>query len=458
MPNMPEVNSQSVEASELIVHDIQFRELTKFPNQLLGIAPIGEHKLTTHMKRLLPALYALVQQTGIADRYYVSLQWVLNEAKLVGLSSKQVIEVFDSMRKISVKYNYRDSDYEWKIRTGLLTMVGEADHLLSKNKIYTFSMDPFLINAIINERGFFTKISLFVLVNLSKGQSISLYQICRMIASIRDKKFAEIDADGYVFTKWYAIDELIPILAGETKLESLDKKTNTYQPMPYKAIKRTYISGAIDEINALDLSDITVKCDERKKQRKVTHIRFGVKLREDVTVNKVVQKSVHDVPQALLNFGLQPSLVDQYIARFPLEYLKANIVYIQDRRFAKENPIKNLIQYTKAALEANYAGEIIADQNLNAKYQLDVLSLQEEEGRAREERIERERKLRNEQFTRFELLEDAPKEVLWDQILADMQVDQPQLLQLANGDKEDRRIKNWAAYWLYNKDYFNLNY
>jgi hypothetical protein len=196
----------------------------------------------------------------------------------------------------------------------------------------------------------FARINLTIQNRFSSKHALALYELFT-------------DYKGVKQTPWIRMQDFRELMGLEN---------NEYPE--YKLLKYHVISKSIKEINKE--SDLSIKLDTKKSQRKTSEIKFnirrktGYQLSLDLPpipstdeIQSLELSNAKELYLSLTHYGCSPSEAHNFIKKYPEKLIESNIKYCISED--EKGNVNNKRQYLKSALERDFAFE--GDNSISKK-------------------------------------------------------------------------------------------
>ena len=188
----------------------------------------------------------------------------------------------------------------------------------------------------------FARINLTIQNRFSSKHSLALYELFT-------------DYKGVKQTPWIKMQDFRELMGLEN---------NEYPE--YKLLKYHVISKSLKEINKE--SDISVKLDTKKSQRKTSELKFEIHKKQGYQLSldlppipspNEIQTLEPDIGKelysSLIKYGCSPSEATKYIKKYPIELIERNVKYCIEED--EKGKVDNKRGFIKSALDRDFAFE-----------------------------------------------------------------------------------------------------
>lgn len=297
------------------MNEIRENQLKK-AQEAIAVVPLSEeHSISLLMRRFFNVLLFLSQEMGDIEIYRTPLSKLIDLAEYGSTNLEAVKDALRKMTTTVVEWNDVVDD-KGRIRWGVSALLSHAE--IIRDKKYAFvewSFSPAIKRLLLNP-SVYAQISIPELCRLSTPTATALYEICvRYLTNQNGLTCRET-------WQWWK-----PRLTGT-------KSSTAQENQVYSRFKEKRLSPAIDEIN--QKTRLSVELIEHKTGRKITHIQFSAKLKENLFCEddkpsnppKTIDPKVLERIVAL---GVEQKIATRICLECPTEDILDTLEYVQHR-------------------------------------------------------------------------------------------------------------------------------
>jgi plasmid replication initiation protein len=271
-------------------------------------------------------LYNAFPKLAEQEEFKIDVSSIL---KMLGIKTRNYTQIYKAIQNISCTL------IEWgvlKTQTfqGELTGVTFLEKYNIRNGLVTYRI-PRELRSLFVEPQRYTKIRMTTIAALKSSYGIALYENCSSYI-------------GLGCTGWISIDDFKKLMGVKGKY------------IEYRDLNKRVIKTALDDINRH--SEYKVDIIEFKEARKTTKIKFNIKNKPAVQLDKVVSLNTkvkqgcdknNSLFQSLEKFGIPKKRISSWLSSYDEEYIKERMDYVAGYKEARAKPA-----LLTASIENNY--------------------------------------------------------------------------------------------------------